>query len=359
MAAVPVLSGLTDRADPRRIYALACLIAAAASIGFALLAEGFWSALVLRALAGAGLAGTHMPGLKILTDRIRGPRQSRAVAFYTSCFGFGSAASFLFTGEIAALLDWRWMFGLAAVSSLAAMALVSTGVRGPAPAAPSSTTGTATRLLDFRPVLRNRRAMGFILAYGFHAWEALGHRAWLVAFLLFSQSLQPPGTPALLSATMIAALVSLASVPASIIGNELALRFGRLPVAVSVGLFSAAMGCAIGFSAPLAPVIVIALFVIYNIANYADSSTITAGSVGAAEPGRGGATMAMHSLMGFAGGFLGPLIFGMTLDLTGGASDPAAWGYAFITIGVAAALGPVALIILGRGADPARERLRA
>lgn len=360
MAAVPVLSGLTDRADPRRIYALACLIAAAASIGFALLAEGFWSALALRALAGAGLAGTHMPGLKILTDRIRGPRQSRAVAFYTSCFGFGSAASFLFTGEIAALLEWRWMFGLAAVSSLAAMALVTAGVRGPAPpsTAPASDV-PATHLLDFRPVLRNRRAMGFILAYGFHAWEALGHRAWLVAFLLFSQSLQPPGTPLLMSATMVAALVSLASVPASIIGNELALRFGRLPVAVSVGLFSAAMGCAIGFSAPLTPVIVITLFVIYNIANYADSSTITAGSVGAAEPGRGGATMAMHSLMGFAGGFLGPLIFGMTLDLTGGASDPAAWGYAFITIGVAAALGPVALIILGRGADPARERLRA
>lgn len=346
MGAVPVLVGFTDRADARRVYALATIIAAVASLGYALLAEGFWSALALRAVAGIGLAGTHMPGLKILTDRIQGPRQSRAIAFYTSCFGFGSAASFLFTGEFAELLGWRGTFALAAVSALAALALVMAGVRGPRPAHPVPTA--ATRLLDYRPVFRNRRAMGFILAYGFHAWEALGHRSWLVAFLLFSHSLQPPGTPILLSATTVAALVSLVSVPASIVGNELAVRFGRVRVAVAIGLCSAAMGCAIGFFAPLAPILVIALFAIYNIANYADSSTITAGSVLFAEPGRSGATMAMHSFMGFAGGFLGPLVFGVTLDLAGGADEIAAWGLAFVTIGVAAALGPLALMILSR-----------
>lgn len=346
MGAVPVLVGLTDRADPRSVYALATVIAAAASLGYALLAEGFWTALALRALAGIGLAGTHMPGLKILTDRIQGPRQSRAIAFYTSCFGFGSAASFLFTGEFAALLGWRWTFALAAVSSLAALALVMAGVRGQRPA--HASPAAPTRLLDYRPVLKNRRAMGFILAYGFHAWEALGHRAWLVAFLIFSQSLQPPGTPALLSATTVATLVSLISVPSSVIGNELALRFGRVQVAVTIGLFSAAMGCVIGFSAPLAPAVVIVLFAMYNIANYADSSTITAGSVISAEPGRSGATMAMHSFMGFAGGFLGPLVFGVTLDLAGGANEIVAWGLGFATLGIAAALGPVALLILGR-----------
>src|SRR5690606_11831664 len=47
-AAVPLLSGLTDRIDGRRIYAVAALIGAAASFAFALVAEGFWTALIAR-----------------------------------------------------------------------------------------------------------------------------------------------------------------------------------------------------------------------------------------------------------------------------------------------------------------------
>jgi MFS family permease len=350
MVAAPFFGGLTDKYDPRRVYAIAAIIGGIASLCFALMAEGFWSALAFRMLAGMGLAGTHMPGLKILTDRIQGSRQSRAVAFYTSCFGFGSAASFLITGEIAAGFGWSWVFAASAVTALAAVLVVTLGVRGARPQQPSPAPSTSS--LGILSVLKNRRAMGFILAYGFHAWEALGHRAWLVAFLIFSQTLQPNGTPVLLSATAIAALVSVASVPASIIGNELALRFGRVRVAATIGLTSAVMGCVIGFSASLAPVVVIAVFLIYNIANYADSSTITAGSVGAALPGRMGATMAMHSFMGFAGGFIGPLLFGIMLDNTGGAGDPTAWGLAFLTIGIAAALGPLTLIMLSRGSMP-------
>jgi MFS family permease len=346
MVAAPFVGGLTDRMDPRRVYALAAIIGGVASLCFAFLAEGFWTALAFRALAGIGLAGTHMPGLKILTDRIRGSRQSRAVAFYTSCFGFGSAVSFLMTGEIDSLYGWRGVFIVSATGALFTITLMTLGVRGAQPKNPSPQT--ATSLQGFLSVLRNRRAMGFIMAYGFHAWEALGHRAWLVAFLIFSQTLQPEGTPVLISATMVAALVSVASVPASIIGNEIALRFGRVRVAVHVGLISAAMGCAIGFSAGLAPITVITLFVLYNIANYLDSSTITAGSVGAAQPGRMGATMAMHSMMGFAGGFIGPLLFGVMLDNTGGMGDPVAWGLAFLTLGIAAACGPLCVVLLGR-----------
>ena len=42
-------------------------------MGFALLADGFAAALGLRALAGLGLAGTYIPGLRALVDRLSGP----------------------------------------------------------------------------------------------------------------------------------------------------------------------------------------------------------------------------------------------------------------------------------------------
>ena len=70
MLSVPVLVGLTDRVEPRRIYLLGVALTTLSHAAFALLAEGFWSALALRALAGVGWAGTYMTGLKMLADRV-------------------------------------------------------------------------------------------------------------------------------------------------------------------------------------------------------------------------------------------------------------------------------------------------
>jgi len=39
---------------------------------------------VIRAAAAAALAGTYMPGLKLLTDLVHGPSRTRAFVIYTS-----------------------------------------------------------------------------------------------------------------------------------------------------------------------------------------------------------------------------------------------------------------------------------
>jgi MFS family permease len=77
--AVPVLVSMTDRVDPRRIYLVSAVVTVVSALGFAFLAEGFWSAVILRTLAGVGLAGTYMPGLKSLSDRLEGAAQSRSL----------------------------------------------------------------------------------------------------------------------------------------------------------------------------------------------------------------------------------------------------------------------------------------
>ena len=66
--AVIILTSLTDRAAPRDIYLFSTAISAIACLGFAYLAEGFWTAMAFRTLGGIGLAGTYMPGLKMLSD---------------------------------------------------------------------------------------------------------------------------------------------------------------------------------------------------------------------------------------------------------------------------------------------------
>jgi MFS family permease len=78
---------------------------------------------------------------------------------------------------------------------------------------------------------------------------------------------------------------------------------------------------------------------------YADSSSLTAGSVGSAVPGKRGATLAVHAVMGYSGGFIGPLVLGVLLDMLGG-ETVMNWGFAFGHIAIVMMIGPLAIAIL-------------
>ncbi|MGH8742442.1 MAG: hypothetical protein ACREUN_16090, partial [Burkholderiales bacterium] len=60
------------------------------------------------------------------------------------------------------------------------------------------------------------------------------------------------------------------------------------------------------------------------------------------------ATMAVYSFVGFSSAMMAPLVFGMTLDLTGGNRSVTAWGFAFASIGIFGVLAPVARWIYQR-----------
>jgi len=147
------------------------------------------SASLLQLVAGAGIAGTYMPGLRALTDNVSGTgAQSRAVSFYTAVFGLGTSLSILLSGRVADTLGWRWAFGLAALGPFLAGLMV---IGGLPPRRPARTHDT--HVLDFRPVLGNREVRPYIFGYAVHCWELFGSRSWLVAFIVFSQDLQLAG----------------------------------------------------------------------------------------------------------------------------------------------------------------------
>lgn len=344
MLAVPVLGSLTDRMDARRIYLAAAGAGALASLGFALLASGFWSALVLRALAGVGLAGTFIPGLKALVDRLGGHAQARAIAFYTATFSLGTSLSFFVIGQVEQHLDWRVAFLVAAGGSVLALGLAA---RVLAPRPPPGGRAHA-HLLDFRPVLRNRAAMAYVVAYAAHMWELFGMRSWLVAFLAFSLSLQPAGA-AYWHPTTIAALTGLVAMAASVAGNELAVRFGRVRVLTIIMSASGLSALAIGFGAALPYPVLSLLCLLYVVLVQGDSAALHNGAVQSAEPERRGATMAVQSLVGFTSAFLGPLAVGVVLDATGGGASVGSWVGAFAAMGLGVLLGPLVLVRLARG----------
>jgi MFS family permease len=336
MILVPVLAGITDRVDARKMMGLGALFGALAAIAFALLARGFWSALILRFLSGISLAGIYMPGLKVVSDHTEGTLQSRFVSFYTASFSIGASLSYLLAGEINTQAGWRWAFAASAAGAAVALIIVFLYV----PAGKIRSSNGQALLADFKVVFRSRPSMAYVLGYAAHMWELFSMRSWIVAFLAFSIQLQPAGAFTW-SPTQIAFLINLIGLPASIGGNELSRKFGRRKVVTAVMIGSAALGSALGFTASLPYFLVTMLAFLYGVTVTGDSASLTAGVVAAAPSGYRGTTLAVHSTIGFGAAFLGPLTVGVVLDFFGGGQ--LAWSMGFLTMAAGCLLGPLFL----------------
>jgi predicted MFS family arabinose efflux permease len=334
MLTVPVLATLTDRIDARKILIAGSALSAFATLLFGVFASGLWSGAFFNAIAGVGFAGAYMPGLKALTDRLTAGDSSRAITLYTSSFSFGVGLSFLVSQLVAEAWGWRAAFLVTAIGPLV-MLSVCLLLR---PVKPKPAEG---RLLDFAPVFRNTKAMGFVLGYGAHCFELYGIRTWMVAFWTFVAAKDSAGS--MLTPIVVSVLFSLLAMPASILGNEFALKFGRHRAITAVMLCSAVVALLIGLFADKSPWVLLPLVLAYAITVPADSGALTSGMSMSADPRYRGTTMAMHSTVGFSLSALGAWVIGVALDAAGGPHNAAAWTAAFSVLAAGILLGPVAL----------------
>jgi MFS family permease len=351
VATVSYWTALTDRIDARRVYLAGGLITAAGGVGFGVAANGFYTAVCFQVLLGAGIAATYMPGLRVLSDHVSGPHQSRYIAFYTSFFGIGTALSFALAGAIAPLAGWRTAFVISAAGPIVAGSLVFLFVKEVAPRALGGMKTFSMKTLfpvaAWRKVLMNRSVAGYTLGYMAHCLELFGSRGWMVAFLAFSSGLHAGGSFPW-SAPAIAAVVNLIAVPASIFGNEIALRIGRRRWIVIAMAASGSCGVLLGFAAPWHWSLVLALMVIYSMLVMAESATLTAGLIATAPAELRGAAMGLYSLLGFGGGMLGPVVFGAALDAAGGGKSTLAWAIGYGAVGAGCLAAPLAVRLFAK-----------
>src|SRR6476619_3877978 len=282
MLAVPVLTTLTDRIDARRVLVAGSAFSGVATALFGLIADGLWSATLIWALAGIGFAGAYMPGLKARSDRLPRGDSSRSITLYTGSFSIGVGLSFLVSQLLADAAGWPAAFYVAGVGPFV-MVVVCLWLP------PCKPPAAHRHLLDFRPVLRNRAALGYILGYGAHCFELYGMRTWLVTFWTFVVAQHAGG--ALLGPVAVSVLVTVLSLPASVLGNEAAIRFGRHRAITLVMFASATVALAIGFGATLSPLILLPLVLLYGLTVPGDSGSLTSGMSQNAVPANRGATM--------------------------------------------------------------------
>ena len=254
MLAVPVLATLTDRIDARLV-----LIWGSALSALATLIWGF---------AGIGFAGAYMPGLKALTDRLAPGDSSRAVTLYTSFYSIGVGLSFLVAQLVAERWGWRSAFFVTSIGPLA-MIVICVLLN---PVKPHPSKG---RLLDFAPVIANRPAMGFVLGYGAHCFELYGIRTWIVAFWTFVAMRH--SSSEILSPIAVSVLFTILAMPASVLGNEMALKIGRHRAIMSIMIASAVVALLIGIMADKPAWMVLVLLAVYAVTVPADSGALTSG----------------------------------------------------------------------------------
>ncbi len=322
VVSVLVLLPLTDRIRTGRVIA-ACAIATSLSfVLFPLLAFNVWSASVLRFLAGLGLAGIYMPGVRIVSAAAPPAKRGFMVGAYVAAFYLGAAVSLWATGLLLPGLGWRGAALVLGAASFIALPLALISTRGMV--APSD--GRAR--LD-PAVLRNGPITRSILAYTGHSWELYVSRGWLAAFiasLLAARGFD--ATTASGNGSQWAALMAGFGTPGVFLGGWLSDHLGRARAALLVTLLSGACSLFFGFIGASPWPVVVMVGCLYGLIVSADSAIYSTAITELAPAGRIGSAQAVQAFFGFGATIVAPVAAGVVLDLGLG------WGAAFILAGV-------------------------
>lgn len=334
---------LTDRLSSRHILVASAATSAVGSALFPLAAQETVTASLLRALAGAGLVGVYVPGLRVISERFADRGRGMAMGLYVTAFYAGNGVSLVATGWLLEWLEWRDAYLWLSLASFASLPLAWFLLRGPRPAAAS---GSSAGRLDVS-VLRNRRSRVYILGYILHAAELYIVRGWLPAFLTAALVMRGMAhDQAVTTGAAVGGIALGVGALGPVMGGIISDRLGRAASAAAIFALSGACSWLIGWIGGFPWPLIVGVAVVYGWAIAADSAIYTTAVTEVAEPEQLGSTMAVQSFLGFMGGVVGPILAGGVLDLAPASIE---WGAAFSTTGVIAVLAVLALARAGEG----------
>lgn len=350
VVAVLLLVPLTDRTRTSYVLLGSAILSVVGNALFALLAHDVTSGALLRALAGAGIAGTYMPGLRMVSERFPGNRRGGPAGLYVASFVMGGAVSFAGTGAVVGLLGWRGAYLAMSLAGLGAVALAGLLVKleraVPRPMAPAGRAG-----VPLLSVLRSRPVLLMTAGYTAHVWELYGQRSWMAPFLAsILVGMGTESTGAVAQSAFIFSIVSVLGIVSTSMAGGISDRFGRTATAGTILAISATCSFTVGWVAGAPFPLVLALCLLYGFSVSPDSPIYMTGVTEVVPRERLGAAMAFHSMSGWTAGIVAPVAFGLILDL---APPEVAWGLGFGSLGLGACLGLLAMLALRRSPESA------
>jgi MFS family permease len=100
--------------------------------------------------------------------------------------------------------------------------------------------------------------------------------------------------------------------------------------------------------------LLVPLLLLYAASMNLDSAALTAGLLTETPAEKRGTALALYSTIGFAGGFVGPVAFGMALDAFG-RSTHAGWAAGFVTLAIGVGFGRWAIGRIDSPGSPGRN----
>jgi MFS family permease len=323
--------GVADRYDPRRVFALSGIAAAAANALLLAVPVGGAEAILLRAATGFFLAGVYPVGMKIAVGWARADR-ALLVGSLVGALTVGSASPHFIA--LAGGADWR--VTIAATSALAAagaLAMLAAGL------GPYHARAPRLDLAAIALAWTDRRIRLAILGYVGHMWELYAFWAWVgvIAGTSFAISGGDDASAGKLVAFLAIALGGLACVPAGRWGD----RFGKAQVAAGAMMLSgtAALAAALSFGGP--DWLVAVVLVAWGVAIVPDSAQFSALVADYAPPERAGSLMTLQTAIGFA-------LTAVTVQVTPLAAAVWGWPAVLAVMAVGPAAGVVAMRALIR-----------
>ena len=334
-------STLADRVGARRVFLVGTVTSAVVAAAFATYARDYWSGLWLYTLLGLAQGSTYTTGILLVAENVPVERRGRAMGAYLAGHSLGLALALMLAGVAIPRGGYVLAFWLLALGAIVGGVVAWIAVR-------STANVITSRAADQRfvgEVLRNRPAMLLIAGYTFHSWELLGMWAWTPAFLAacFVAAGAELSRGAGLGAYM-TSLFHLTGMVAAFLAGVFADRFGRTPIILIMAAVSAACSLVFGWLIGTSLALIVGVGLLYGFAALGDSPIYSTAITEVVAPAYRGSALALRSLLGYGSGAIAPLLFGAILDRHGG-QTAAAWGWAFVSLGIAG-LGAILSAVL-------------
>lgn len=320
------LLNLADLLPTRRYFVASAALAALANAGL-LAADGFPTALALRFLTGALLAGVYPPAMKMAATWFLGGR-GLAIGVVVGALTVGKALPYLVDA-----LGGASTSGVIIATSLmavAAAALVLVVYRDGPHAFPR-------RPFSWRlagEAMRSRRVRLITASYLGHMWELYCFWAWIAVFLGASAAARAAGGDGGASpeaVRLLAFVVIAAGGLACVAGGWLADRFGRERLVIGALALSGSCALVIGAVFARSFWLLVPIALVWGMAVIADSAQFSALVTEEAPPHAVGTALTLQLSLGF-------LLTTVTIQLVPAIAGRVGWAWAFPVL----ALGPLA-----------------
>ncbi|MFN2363314.1 MAG: MFS transporter [Halarsenatibacteraceae bacterium] len=349
---------LADKIGSRAVILYSTLGTAIFSTLFAWLAVDFWSALILRLLAGAFCGGIYAPGMSLLANWFPSRERGKSIGAYIAGLTFSYAASYFIAPQIAAEFSWRVSILATSLPAFISVFIIYKFVQEmPETEIEKSKENSSQKDSSKKPEVQPAPEGGFkgpaiiTTSYMGHMWELYGFWGWIGPFMVSAAAaVGYEYTTASIIGGRLAAIIILIGAPAVWLMGKISDKIGRTKTIIICSIFSLTVQLIFGFlhGGSLIIITIAGLWIGFWVIS--DSACHSTGLTEMVHPDIRATSLGIQNALGFMVTAISPTVFGYILEIYNQGIDnitfASNWGLSFLVLGLGAILAPLAAFIL-------------